>query len=524
MVPLSTVLSRPAPVSGTGPFAHAFPRDFHFALAERAAQIGYWRQEVGPQPAYWSTGLFALLGLDPATTTPSSEYLMERIHPDDRKTVRRALAEAESTGNPFHFRARSWLLTTERIFDTHGEVERDEQGRVIALLGVVREVTSEVEAQRQVQESEATYRLIMEEATDMITRVAPDGRTTFVSPAVRQILGYEPEEVIGQMTIDFAHPDDLVAIVAASREARASGSMATFEHRRRHRDGHYVWLETRARFLIHPQTGEPCGAISISREIGERKEFEQELLAARERAELANQTKSRFLANMSHELRTPLNAIIGFSDIMMREMFGPIGNERYAEYVRIVNESGALLLDLINDVLDMSRIEAGKYRLNVETFDAREPIDAVVQMLSSRAMEKKLVVETRLTPPDLQVAADKRVLTQILMNLMSNSVKFTDPGGRIELGASGGEKEIRLWVSDTGSGIPPEFLSRIAEPFEQAANDLARAHGGSGLGLALVKSLVTLHGGSFAITSVLGEGTCVTVTLPIVQMQTDQPA
>jgi signal transduction histidine kinase len=285
-----------------------------------------------------------------------------------------------------------------------------------------------------------------------------------------------------------------------------------------------VWLETRARFLIHPQTGEPCGAISISREIGERKEFEQELLAARERAELANQTKSRFLANMSHELRTPLNAIIGFSDIMMREMFGPIGNERYAEYVRIVNESGALLLDLINDVLDMSRIEAGKYRLNVETFDAREPIDAVVQMLSSRAMEKKLVVETRLTPPDLQVAADKRVLTQILMNLMSNSVKFTDPGGRIELGASGGEKEIRLWVSDTGSGIPPEFLSRIAEPFEQAANDLARAHGGSGLGLALVKSLVTLHGGSFAITSVLGEGTCVTVTLPIVQMQTDQPA
>lgn len=525
MVPISTALSRPAPVSGTGQFPHAFPRDFHFALAERAAQIGYWRQEIGPQPPYWSPGLYALIGFDPATTTPSTEYLMERIHPDDRKTVRRALAEAEVTGNPFHFRVRSWTLSTgERIFDTHGEVERDEQGRVIALLGVVREVTTEVEAQRQVQESEATYRLIMEEATDMITRISPDGRTTFVSPAVRQILGYEPGEVTGQRSIDFAHPDDLAAVIEASREARASGSMATFEHRRRHRDGHYVWLESRVRFLIHPQTGEPCGAIAISREIGERKEFEQELLAARERAELANQTKSRFLANMSHELRTPLNAIIGFSDIMMREMFGPIGNERYAEYVRIVNESGALLLELINDVLDMSRIEAGKYRLNVESFDAREPIDAVVQMLSSRAMEKKLVMETRLTPPDLRVAADKRVLTQILMNLMSNAVKFTDPGGRIELGASAGDKDIRLWVSDTGAGIPPEFLSRIAEPFEQAANDLARAHGGSGLGLALVKSLVTLHGGSFAITSVLGEGTCVTVTLPIVEKETDQPA
>jgi PAS domain S-box-containing protein len=503
----------------------AFPRDFNFSLAERAARIGYWRQELGPRPPFWSPGLFALIGFDPDTTIPSSEYLMERIHPDDRRTVRRALADAEATGNPFHFRVRSWnMAASERIFDTHGEAERDAGGRIIALLGVVREVTTEVEAQRRLQASEATYRLILEEATDMITRLEPDGTTTLVSPAARQILGYEPEEILGQKSIDFAHPDDLPSIIAATREAQANGSMATFEHRRRHRDGHYVWLESRVRFLINPQTGAPDGAIAISREIGERKEFEQELLAARERAELASKTKSRFLANMSHELRTPLNAIIGFSDIMMREMFGPIGNERYSEYVRIVNESGALLLDLINDVLDMSRIEAGKYQLNRESFDVREPLDAVVQMLSSRAMEKKLVMETRLTPPDLRAVADKRVLTQILLNLLSNAVKFTDPGGRIELGASGGDDDIRLWVSDTGIGIPAEFLSRIAEPFEQASSDMTRAHGGSGLGLALVKSLVALHGGSFAVTSVVGEGTCVTVTLPLSpEEQTGQP-
>jgi len=358
----------------------------------------------------------------------------------------------------------------------------------------------------------------------MITRLNPDGTTTLVSPAVRQILGYEPEEIIGQRSIDFAHPDDLPSVIAATREAQANGSMATFEHRRRHRDGHFVWLESRVRFLVHPQTGAPDGAIAISREIGQRKEFEQELLAARERAELASKTKSRFLANMSHELRTPLNAIIGFSDIMMREMFGPIGNERYTEYVRIVNESGGLLLELINDVLDMSRIEAGKYRLNVEDFEIREPIDAVVQMLSNRAMEKHLIIETRLTPPDLRAVADKRVLTQILLNLMSNAVKFTDAGGRIEVGATAGKTDVRLWVSDTGIGIPPEFLSRIAEPFEQAANDMTRAHGGSGLGLALVKSLVALHGGAFAITSVLREGTCVTVTLPLEPQTKDRPA
>jgi len=504
---------------------HAFPRDFNFSLAERAAQIGYWRQELGPRPPFWSPGLFALIGFDPDATTPSSEYLMERIHPDDRRTVRRALACAEATGNPFHFRVRSWNMpSAERIFDTHGEAERDADGRIIALLGVIREVTTEVEAQRRLQASEATYRLILEEATDMITRLNPDGTTTLVSPAVRQILGYEPEEIIGQRSIDFAHPDDLPSVIAATREAQANGSMATFEHRRRHRDGHFVWLESRVRFLVHPQTGAPDGAIAISREIGQRKEFEQELLAARERAELASKTKSRFLANMSHELRTPLNAIIGFSDIMMREMFGPIGNERYTEYVRIVNESGGLLLELINDVLDMSRIEAGKYRLNVEDFEIREPIDAVVQMLSNRAMEKHLIIETRLTPPDLRAVADKRVLTQILLNLMSNAVKFTDAGGRIEVGATAGKTDVRLWVSDTGIGIPPEFLSRIAEPFEQAANDMTRAHGGSGLGLALVKSLVALHGGAFAITSVLREGTCVTVTLPLEPQTKDRPA
>ncbi len=525
MVQTSPALSRLVQASGAGRMHHAFPRDFHFSLAERAAQIGYWRQELGPRPPFWSPGLFALIGFDPDTTTPSSEYLMDRIHPDDRKTVRRALVDAEATGNPFHFRVRSWNMpSAERIFDTHGEAERDADGRIIALLGVIREVTTEVEAQRRLQASEATYRLILEEATDMITRLEPDGTTALVSPAVRQILGYEPEEIIGQRSIDFAHPDDLPSVIAATREAQASGSMATFEHRRRHRDGHYVWLESRVRFLVHPQTGAPDGAIAISREIGERKEFEQELLAARERAELASKTKSRFLANMSHELRTPLNAIIGFSDIMMREMFGPIGNERYAEYVRIVNESGALLLELINDVLDMSRIEAGKYRLNVEDFEIREPIDGVVQMLSSRAMEKHLIIETRLTPPDLRAVADKRVLTQILLNLMSNAVKFTDAGGRIEIGATAGKTDVRLWVSDTGIGIPAEFLSRIAEPFEQAANDMTRTHGGSGLGLALVKSLVALHGGSFAITSVLGEGTCVTVTLPLEPQAKDRPA
>jgi signal transduction histidine kinase len=219
---------------------------------------------------------------------------------------------------------------------------------------------------------------------------------------------------------------------------------------------------------------------------------------------------------MSHELRTPLNAIIGFSDIMVLEMFGPINNQRYLEYAKLVNESGSLLLDLINDLLDMSKIEAGKYELYLEDFQVSEPIDAALQMLSSRAAEKSLALSSVVEPERLSLRADQRVVKQVLLNLLSNAVKFSNIGGRIEVRAVQGDGTMVLSVEDNGIGIPPEFLSKIAQPFEQASNDPARTHGGSGLGLALVKSLVALHGGEFGVESTLGKGTRVTVKLPLV--------
>lgn len=488
----------------------------HFALAERAAHIGYWRHEMRTGQQHWSPGFFAMMGIDPAAVRPSGSYLMERIHPEDRETVNRELAAAVSTGRPFQYRTRTWNMNSdERIYDTHGEVERGADGSIMALLGVVREVTREVAAERKLKESEAAYRLIMEEATDMISRHDRDGVTTFVSPAVRQILGYAPEEIINRPVSDFAHPDDLSGAASSILDTHASDTAIMFEHRRRHRDGHFVWLESRVRYVLNSETGEPEHAISVTRDISKRKAFEDELLAAREKAESANYTKSRFLANMSHELRTPLNAIIGFSDIMVREMFGPIGNQRYAEYAKLVHESGSLLLDLINDLLDMSKIEAGKYELHLEDFQVREPIDAALQMLSSRAAEKSLVVSSVVAPERLTLRADRRVVKQVLLNLLSNAVKFSNTGGRIEVRAEQSDAAMTLSVEDNGIGIPPEFLTKIAQPFEQASNDPARTHGGSGLGLALVKSLVALHGGEFGVESTLGRGTRVTVKLPL---------
>jgi PAS domain S-box-containing protein len=489
----------------------------HFALVERAARIGYWREDIDTGEVNWSPGLFRLAGADPRTVTPAHEFLLKYMHPDDVLLTSSAINEAKLTGRPFRYRTRHAAMPNDpvRVYETHGDVERDPDGRITAVLGVVREVTHEVNRERQLMESEAAYRFMTDEATDIITRHGRDGVPVFVSPALLNVLGYTQEEVLGTAPFVRAHPDDLGLVKAAIAEAKATGNVVTYSYRAKHKQGHWVWLESRVRFVRNPETGEADNAISVTRDITQRKKFEDELMRARERAEAASHTKSRFLANMSHELRTPLNAIIGFSDVMVREMFGPMSNGRYAEYAKLVNESGTLLLDLINDLLDMSKIEAGKFELHVESFLALDAMDGALQLLRTRAADKNVDLRSFIEPSNLTVRADRRVFKQVLLNLVSNAIKFTEPGGNITVSAAETPKGLQLSVRDNGIGIPPEFLSRIAQPFEQASNDPARTHGGSGLGLALVKSLVALHGGEFAIQSKLGHGTEVTVTLPL---------
>ena len=492
----------------------------HFALAERAAHMGYWRQEIGKAQQHWSPGFFALMELDPRDVRPSGGYLAKRIHPVDRIKVAEAIATALATGKPFYYRTRTRNFgPVERVFDTYGDVERAADGTISALLGVVREVTRDVESERLLKESESAYRFMTDEATDIISRHGRDGGPTFVSPAIKHVLGFDAHELLGRVPFDLTHPDDLESVRNAILEAKRTGASVTYSHRARHKNGSYVWLESRVRFVAWPQTGEYENAISISRDITARKQFEEELLAARIRAEAASHSKSRFLANMSHELRTPLNAIIGFSDIIAREMFGPMENARYSEYVKLIHESGGMLLDLINDLLDMSKIEAGKFELHYEDFLVQDSIESSLQLFAGRATEKNIHLSSSVRPEDLHVRADRRVFKQILLNLVSNAVKFSNAGGNISVESTAREGCMTLCVRDTGIGIAKEFLARIGTPFEQASNDPARTHGGSGLGLALVKSLIKLHGGSFEIQSQQGHGTEVTVTLPLVPVQ-----
>jgi PAS domain S-box-containing protein len=502
-----------------GPPSTAFLLELgaHFALVERASRIGYWREDLDTGVVHWSPGLFRLSGADPRSVQPSHQFLLQYMHPEDVEHTIAAIADAKAAGKPFHYRTRHARTSDDavRVYETHGDVERDASGRITAVLGVVREVTEEVNRERQLRESEAAYRFMTDEATDIITRHGRDGIPVFVSPALFSVLGYTTEEVLGAAPFIRTHPDDLGLVKASIADAKATGNVVTYSYRVRHKQGHWLWLESRVRFVRNPETGEHDNAISVTRDITQRKEFEDELMRARERAEAASHTKSRFLANMSHELRTPLNAIIGFSDVMVREMFGPMNNGRYAEYAKLVNESGTLLLDLINDLLDMSKIEAGKFEIHIESFLALDAMDGALQMLRARASDKNIELRSFVEPSDLCVRADRRVFKQVLLNLVSNAIKFTNPGGNISVSAVESGGGVQLVVRDNGIGIPPEFLTRIAQPFEQASNDPARTHGGSGLGLALVKSLVALHGGDFAIQSKLGHGTEVTVTLPL---------
>jgi cell cycle sensor histidine kinase DivJ len=360
----------------------------------------------------------------------------------------------------------------------------------------------------------AMYRFLADNAMDLITRHSSDGRIRFASPATLTLLGRSPEELSGAAMQGLVHPEDLDAVQSALMESSYNGRAGSAELRLRHRDGHFVWAEIRCR-PAQVGLGEPADIVAVTRDISERKNHEYALVEARDVALSASRAKTRFLANMSHELRTPLNAIIGFSELMTREMFGPLSG-RYQEYSRLIHESGAHLLDLINSVLDMSKIEAGKFELHEELFSLEDAAESAVRVLNIPAERAQVAVKLSVAPGARLVFADRRAVKQILVNLLSNGVKYTPPGGEVKVLARTPDAGlgVEILVSDNGTGISRQDLERLGKPFEQVENAETRAKEGTGLGLALVKSLAQMHGGTAVIDSVLGEGTTVTVRLP----------
>lgn len=270
--------------------------------------------------------------------------------------------------------------------------------------------------------------------------------------------------------------------------------------------------------------GDVTGLYGIMQDVTEAQQHERALMEAKESAERAYAAKSQFLANMSHELRTPLNAIIGFSEMMQQQLLGPIGNDRYLDYIKGINESGEHLLDLITDILDMSKIEAGKYELDLEEVNVSKVIRLAVHMMEGRAMDQGIKISVKVPDENLKIVADRRAVMQITLNLLSNAVKFSHPNGKIETECVQQNGSILIRVCDHGIGIPANKLPTITNPFEQAANQYTRGHDGSGLGLSITKELAELHGGGIHIESTVDVGTTVTIRLPVDASKTRRDA
>ena len=266
--------------------------------------------------------------------------------------------------------------------------------------------------------------------------------------------------------------------------------------------------------LVREQRLPEGGTVRLDTDITPRKRQETQLLEAKEAAEQASRAKSTFLASMSHELRTPLNAILGFSETMAKELLGPLGTPRYVDYARDIHASGMLLLDLINDMLDMSRIEAGRYELRRETLRPDELAREALGVVGVQAEKAGVAVEAKIQPGIRRFALDRRAVRQVLLNLLSNAIKFSRPGGTVTLFADVVDAMLRYRIVDQGIGIAKQDIVRLARPFERAGNVMTQPIQGTGLGLSISKRLIELHGGKLEIESELDRGTTVTVLLP----------
>jgi PAS domain S-box-containing protein len=487
----------------------------YFSLVERAAHIGYWRYDLSDQSHFWSPGMYRLMGIDPADRKPDNDWLRRQLPATGQAQVTDMLARAIRTRAPFSYQLKDVTLgpllsgASGQVIDMHGEVEVGDNGRVAALIGVCQNVTQRVRDEEARALAQEQYRAMTREASDIIIFYTASGDILFASEALERILGRAAHEIERGKFYDIVHPEDLGEARKLGIIPRR-GQTLTATYRVRHRDGGYIWLEVVTRTIYDDATGAVRNIVSVSRDITARKAHEQELAAARERAEAANQAKSRFLANMSHELRTPLNAIIGFTEMMRQKMLGPLGNPRYEEYAGIIHRSAQHLLDLISDMLDMAKIEAGKLKLNFEQVDLKGTIDDVTCLMMDRADAAGITIIVEPMAP-IFLTADRRAVKQVLLNLLSNAIKFTPRGGKVSIAARPVADKIRVVVSDTGIGISAEDLKRLGTPFEQGRSNPFLAQGGTGLGLALIKALSESHGGGATIESTEGHGTTVSV-------------
>ncbi|WP_123149216.1 ATP-binding protein [Mesorhizobium delmotii] len=351
----------------------------------------------------------------------------------------------------------------------------------------------------------------------VVLRAGRHGEVLDASAKARTILKLQPELLSGSGLFDRIHLSDRVAYLSALADMRDGASARRLDLRvRLPQNGNGPMADNYRPFSLELMRAEQEDVFAlVLRENDELVGLREELAAAKEAAASAEVAKGRFLAVVSHELRTPLNAIIGFSDMLLHEMFGTFKDPRQKEYVGLVKESGQHLLAVVTSILDVSRIEAGAYATEPEPFRFVEAVEMCQSMMRLQAEAKNIDLQAQIAPDAGEINADRRAVQQILINLVSNAIKFTPDGGDVVVGAKRIGSRLHFWVRDTGIGIAEEDFANLGKPFMQIQNDYTRRFEGTGLGLSLVKGLVALHEGTMSIESMPGEGTTVTISLPV---------
>ncbi|MCF6118437.1 ATP-binding protein [Mesorhizobium muleiense] len=352
----------------------------------------------------------------------------------------------------------------------------------------------------------------------VVLRAGRHGEVLDASAKARTILKLQPELLFGTGLFDRIHLSDRVAYLSALADMRDGAPARRLDLRvRLPQNGNGPTADNYRPFSLELARGEEQQDVLtfVLRENDELAGLREELAAAKEAAASAEVAKGRFLAVVSHELRTPLNAIIGFSDMLLHEMFGTFKDPRQKEYVGLVKESGQHLLAVVTSILDVSRIEAGAYATEPEPFRFVEAVEMCQSMMRLQAEAKNIDLQAQIAPDAGEINADRRAVQQILINLVSNAIKFTPDGGDVVVGAKRIGSRLHFWVRDTGIGIAEEDFANLGKPFMQIQNDYTRRFEGTGLGLSLVKGLVALHEGTMSIESMPGEGTTVTISLPV---------
>jgi two-component system cell cycle sensor histidine kinase PleC len=496
-----------------------------FELAVSGARCGIWDWDISNRRLFWSGAMNALLGRGKQPRILSVDDVQGLIHPDDQHVLVGIEASVRNGADSYDasFRVQHadghWVWV--RAKGQHYQTLRSEGGR---LSGIVLDISDQKSADARVDAAERVLQAAFENAAEAFALWDRDGRLMMCNKRFSEFYGLDQVE-IGVKRDDLFARARTPGVSADSADEPlemfdSSGTSATIELQR----AGNRWL------LVSERRALDDAKILVATDITALKAHEDELQTSRgllelrtreleaekERAEDANRSKSEFLANMSHELRTPLNAIIGFSDVMRNEMLGQLP-PRYVEYAVDIHRSGQVLLDLINDVLNMARIESGKVELDLAPVDSATLIEEVVRTIEPRAKEAglELRVSTRALPA---VLADRRAIKQVLLNLLSNAVKFNNDGGFVTIETRGEGEGVSIWIHDTGIGIADGDIPRVIKAFERVETAaVGRRRSGTGLGLAVSSALVEMHGGKLVIESELAIGTSVTFTLPFAE-------